>query len=260
MTGLYLVTRAMKKINALPRSADAPLAAEAQDGLDTLNHMVDAWGLKKWLLWGDLIERQTFPASQLSYTFGPTGSGANLITAQPVRPNRILQMNIVMTSVSPEVHIPITLLTRREYLGIPVPLINTTIPVRAYFDHQFVSTPGTNGASATAGIATLYMNPYPAAPLPDCEWVSRQQITQFDLTTDYAFPQGYAEALEWSLAERMFEFAPPDLNREYVTQMAREARAVLASGNADEPPRTSPDFGFGHGANADFNWITGNLE
>ena len=260
MTGLYIVTRAMKKINALPRAADTPTAAEAQDGLDTLNHMVDAWGLRKLLLWGDLIERKTFPSSKLSYTFGPTGSGADIVTAQPVRPQQLEQANIVMTSVSPEVHIPLRLLRRREYLGIPVPLIDTTIPVRAYYDHQFVSTPGTGGASATAGLATLYLNPYPAAPLPDFEWASRQRITQFDLTTDYAFPEGYADALEWNVAANMLEFAPPEVNRDYVERRARESLAVLASGNADAPPRTSPDFGLGHGANADFNWITGNLE
>lgn len=254
MTGTYLVTRAMRKLNAL-NPGSGPTPWELQAGIDTLNHLVDSWALDKRMIWAASIFRQLFPSSKVSYT---VGSGGDFNTTRPVR---ILEANMVFNQGANEVHIPCTPLQRREWLGIPVQLVATSIPVRFYYDRGFVSTPGTNGALASAGLGTIYFNPYPSAPLPDLEFSALVQITQFDLTTDYAFPPGYAKAIEYSLAEEMVEFQTDQSLNTKISAIAAEARAMIGTNNS-EPPHSTSDIGLGRGnrGRADFNWETGNLQ
>lgn len=259
MTGLTYVTRAMKKVGALDPGR-VPTDAEATDGLQTLNNMAEAWALSKSLVWTDQIIRATFATSKQSYTIGPGGDLATDINSVAIpRPTRISWGNIVLTSTTPAAHIPLTLLQTKEWLAIPVPLLAATPSIRAYYDGGFNSTPGVAPALATTGTGTIYFNPYPAAPLPDFEWSQPVQFAAFDLTTDYLFPPGYAQALELSLAEQMLEFAAPEIDKEEIKLQAARARAAIAQNN-NQPPRLQTDSGFGvHSSRGGFNWLTGNL-
>lgn len=253
MTGSYFVNRALRKLGAIDPGRPAS-AMELQDGLDSLNHWVETIGLSRRLPWARRIYRHLFPSSAVSYTIGP---GGNFDTTRPIE---ILAMNMVFNQGPNEVHLPVTLITTKEWLGIPVQLVSTSIPLRCYYDQGFASTPGTNGASATAGLGTLYFNPYPAAPLPDMEFADSVQIAQFDATTDYLFPPGWARYIECSLAVEMLEFAPPQADHERVRKAAMDAEAAIAQPNR-RPPRLTADAGFGAGrGRADFNWLTGNFE
>jgi hypothetical protein len=257
MTGLYILTRAMRKLGALDPGR-APTASEAADGLDTLNQLVEALALKKILVWGKTLTQITFPGSQQSYTIGP---GGDLNTTRPLH---ILRANIVITNTTPPIHMPCTMLTGIEWLGIAAPLVATNIPIKAYYDRGFVSTPGVAPALATAGLGRIYFNPYPSAPLPDFEFLSTVQVSQFaDLTTDYAFPPGYAAMLIYGLAEELEEFAAPEVNVARVRRLAAKYRALVAGNNAPPPPRTGQDLGMGSmgdDRNADFSYITGQVQ
>lgn len=232
-----------------------PSGPEADYGLQKLNQLVRLWWIQKRLIWGKVIQQKTFPSSKQSYTIGPS-AGADFNAPRPVE---ILWMNIVLTSLTPPVYLPVTLLQDKEWLGIPVPFVGTQIPIRAYYDQGFVSTPG---AVATPGLGTIYFNPYPTAPLPDMQWLSMAQITEFaDLTTDYALPPGYDGAIVYSLAETMTSLSPPAQNLAAVIKQAAYWRAQIAANNS-KPPRTTPDWGLGSLSDnraADFNWLTGNM-
>ena len=252
MTGLQYVTRAMKKVGAIDPGR-VPTSAEADDGLQTLNNLVDSWATQKRLIWSDNIYKQTFPSSKVSYTIG-TGGDFNF-----VRPVDIFWANIVYTQTSPVVRVPLTILKNTsEWLSISVQGISSNIPIRMFYDQGFTSTPGVAPALASAGLGTLYFNPYPSAPLPDLEFSARAQITAFDLTTDYNFPPGYPLAIELSLAEQMFEYAPPEIDRDSISRAAAQARAAIAGPNL-EPPRLNTDSGLGRGGSRYFNYLTGNL-
>jgi len=263
MTGLYFITRAMRKLGAIDPGR-GPTGNEAQDGLDDLNQVLESWTRKRRLVWAEQITRVTFPSSKQSYTIGPGGDLATDINGAAIlRPNRIRAGNIVLSTLNPPVHLPVTFLDSIEWLGIAVPLIATNIPVKAYYDQNFVSTPGTGGSSATAGLGTIYFNPYPAAPLPDFEFLARVKLTQFaDLTTDYLFPDGYARAILYTLCEEMEHLAAPDVNLGRIRRMAARARADIANDNGMPPPRTGQDIGLGSqndDRNADFDWATGQV-
>lgn len=228
---------------------------ELQDGLDSLNHWVETMALSKRLPWAQRIYRQLFPSSKLNYTIG---IGGDFNTTRPIG---ITAMNVVFNQGANEVHIPVKLLNDApEWLSIPVQLISTSIPMRCYYDQGFVSTPGVAPAAASAGLGTLYFNPYPAAPLPDLEFADSVQIAQFDATTDYVFPPGYARWIEYGLAVEMLEFAPPNVDAERVRRAFAIAEAAIVQPNG-KPPRLTADSGFGTGrGSADFNWLTGNFQ
>jgi hypothetical protein len=263
MTSLYIVTRAMRKLGALDPGRP-PTAYEAADGLDTLNQMIEAFALKKILVWGDTLTQVTFPSSKQSYTIGPGGDLTTDINGVAIpRPLQISRANIVLTSATPPIHMPCTMLDKIEYLGIAAPLVATNIPVRAYYDRGFVSTPGAAPALASAGLGRIYFNPYPSAPLPDFEFLTTVQVTQFaDLTTDYAFAPGYAALLIYGLAEELEELAAPEVNVQRVRRLAAKYRRLVAGNNLAPPPRTGQDIGLGSMSddrNADFNWINGQV-
>lgn len=255
----------MIALNAID-SDRQPTSFEASVGLDTLNRIIESLALKGAYIWSYPITRVTFPSSKLSYTIG--GASADLVTdinggPSPIpRPIKITRANIVVTSNSPAIHMPVTLIDSYEFLGIAVPLVATSIPVKAYVDYGFVSTPGVLPTLATPGLATIYFNPFPAAPLPDFEYTAPVQVTQFaDLaTTDYIFPPGYAPMLIYWLAEEMIAFAPPEVDMQRVSRLARHYRAMVANNNLPAPPRTGQDVGLGASSDtrqADFNWISG---
>jgi|SRR5579871_1434848 len=263
MTAQYFIKRAMRMLNAIELGRD-PTGAEAADGFDSLNQMLEAWSRKRRMVWAQQITEVTFPSSKQSYTIGPGGDLATDINGGAIlKPNRITWADIVLTSLSPPVHCPVTILRSEEYLGIAVPLVATNIPIKLYFDRGFVSTPGTGGQSATAGLGTIYLNPYPAAPLPNLRFRSPVKLTQFaDLVTDYLFPDGYARAITWSLCEEMEYLAGPDANVQRIRRMAAKARAAIAADNDEGPPRTGQDMGLGSqndDRNADFDWMTGTV-
>lgn len=255
MTGSYLVNRALRKLQAIDPGRNAT-ALELQDGLDTLNHWVETVGLSRRKSWAARIFRQIFPSSKETYTIG-AAAAADFNTT---RPTRILYMNMVFNQGANEVHLPVTLLDLREELGIPVRLVSTSIPLRCFYDQAFVSTPGAAPALATAGLGTMYFNPYPAAPLPDLEFADPAQIAQFDATTDYVFAPGYARVLEKNLAAEMLEFAAPEVDQQEILRQARESWADVIGPNA-RPPRLTADAGLGSTrGRADFNWLTGNFQ
>lgn len=255
MTSLQIITQALQELGAIDLSRQAN-TFEAAAGLQKLNQLVDLWSTNKRRVWANVINQHTFPSSKQSYTIGPSGT-ADFNFPRPVQ---IVWANIVLTNVTPNVFLPVTLLQTKEWLGIPVPGISTSIPVRAYYDQGFVSTPGAAPTLATPGLGTIYFNPYPGAPLPDFQWATPAQITQFaDLTTDYQFPPGYAGALVFSLAETWIGLNAPAENLANCRQQAAYWRSQIESPNS-KPPRMTSDFGL-DGANntraGDFNWLTG---
>lgn len=259
MTGLDFIKQAMQELGVLDLNRD-PTGAESNYGQKKLNQLVGLWNTQKRLLWADVINEQAFPSSKQSYTIGPS-AGADFNFPRPVEIKNGAA-HIGITTSTPEVYIPVTMVSTLEYLGIPVPGIGTNVPVRCYYDQGFQSTPGAAPASATPGLGTLYFNPYPTAPLPNFRWATRVQIAKFtDLTTDYLFPDGVEGAIVFSLAETMTALEPPDDNMTRCVERAAYFRSQMSGVNI-APPRITTDLGLGgRQAPADyFNWETGNIE
>lgn len=262
MTAKDIIKYGMLKLQALDVGRD-PTSAESDQGLFTLNGIVQGLALQRTLIWGESIVRVTFPGAQQSYTIGPTGDLKTDINGNSIlRPLTMPRANIVATNFTPNGHYPVSMLDQYEWLGIPVPFIGTNLPFRAYYDRGAVSTP-VQGGTANAGLGTVYFNPYPVAPLPDFEFATRVQIAKFaDLTTDYYFPPGYDMMLVFTWAEHMPELAGPQVNFDEIKRLAKYWRRMVGDNNAPPPPRSGQDWGlgkYGDDRRTDFNYLTGEV-
>ena len=183
MTALDIITSAMKKFQGVASGED-PTADEAQDGLDNLNDMMDAWQIERLMIY--TVQRQVFNLTvlQQSYTCGP-GGDFNI-----PRPSRIDRMGIIsLNNPSQPLELPLEYLTEAQWSMIPVKQILSSLPQRVWDDQGFP-------------LRTLSFWCIPNVPVAVAIYTWGVLGTFADLSTDYIFPPGYADALKFNLAFR----------------------------------------------------------
>ena len=119
MNALGYVTRAMRSLGAIA-SGEAPSAAEAQDGLEILNAMVDAWRLQRLAIFFSTENEFDIVAGQQTYSIGPTG--ADFTQARPITIERA--SCVQYTNPLRPIELPVDIWTDQRWQGIPVK--NTT--------------------------------------------------------------------------------------------------------------------------------------
>src|SRR5882757_50714 len=76
-----LITSSLRLIGAIA-TGETPTAAEINDGISTLNDLLENWSTQNLAMYGSAVEIFPTVAGQAIYTIGPTG---NWNTARPVR-------------------------------------------------------------------------------------------------------------------------------------------------------------------------------
>lgn len=181
MTGNDLITTSLKLLGAIG-TGETPTAAEIADGLSRLNSMLDSWNAERLMIF--TITRQVFSltAGQQTYT---VGSGGDFNVARPPRIDRI--SIISLTNPAQPLELPMEQLTDVGWQNIPVKNVSSTLPLQVYDDGAFP-------------LRNLNYWPIPSAAVNTALYYWTQ-LSQFaDLTTDYTFPPGYQQALEYGLA------------------------------------------------------------
>jgi hypothetical protein len=236
MTANDCINTALRRINSIA-PGENPTAAETAAGLETLNDMLEAWAIERLMVWA--VQRQMFPlvVGQQSYQIG--SGAADFNTPRPVRIDRMGIINL--SNPSQPLELPLEYLTEAEWMAIPVKQILSSIPQRVWDDKGFP-------------YRTLSFWCIPSAPVQTTIY-SWTQIGNFnDLSTDYEFPTGYADALKWNLAYRMAAefggFMPPQ-----VPEMAAEAKARIKSLNIPVIDLRVDDALVATGKRQ-YNWIT----
>src|SRR5436309_3406699 len=225
-TGYDICARAAKYVGIL--AAGEVLAAEdAADALEILNGMLDAWNSDRTYVYASTFNTFALASGTQSYTIGPTGT-----FAATVRPSKIEEANLVITSQTPNVRRPLFVGTDQDWMAVRIrPLSTPSIPTLLYY-------------SRDVGNGTIYVWPTPTSGL-SVELELWTVIPQFAALTDsFNLPPGFFECVTQNLALRLCspEFgidAPPPS----IVDMARESRMRIASLNADPPPYMSIDSG-----------------
>lgn len=214
-TALDLIKSAMKKIGVYSIGED-PSADEAEDGLNSLNSMLDSWANENLFVFAKTMDSIPIPASTTSITIGPTGS---YVTDRPVKIDASTYFQLQGVSY------PIVLWGELEYNqitvkstgGIPAGIF----PLMTYPDIE------------------LTFWPVPSDPMTLVLW-SNKLIRSFpDLVTDLDLPPGYQRAIEFSLAEEIapdYEVEPPQT----VVRKAAQARKNLKRTNTQVPLMRMP--------------------
>lgn len=216
MTAQDFINRAFRLTNAAGGTGEAPTPDESTDALAWLNSMIDAWGLDNLTKYMLLRTAHDLTASTASYTIG-TGGTINI-----VRPTEIRYAGLVLDDTqSVPIEVSIDVLTDDQYAAWPDKTQTTTYPRGVWYDHNW-----------SAGLGRVYPLPIPDNSLGELVLYTPVAIAEFaDLsTTDYTFPPGYEDAIEYNLALRLagpFGRSIP----EFVAVHARASLALLKRAN-----------------------------
>jgi hypothetical protein len=196
-------------------SGELPSPSEAQDGLQALNQMIEAWSVERLAIF--TVTPKTFPLidGKQTYTVG-TGGDFNI-----PRPPQIDWLSIVYQANPPQpLEMPIRYITDpAEWRGITLKNFTNIFPSAALDDQGFP-------------FRTLTFWPIPSGASLQVVIYSWQALAEFpDGGTVLTFPPGYAEAIRFNLAVRLApEFgrsAPVDVKGLAVEALARVRRANM---------------------------------
>ncbi len=201
-----LITGAMRLLGAIA-TGETPTAQEANDGLNTLNDLLETWSLESLSVWG--VDNQTFTsvANQGLYTIGPLG---NFATVRPVRVSGAYSTLL-------GVDFPIELIGEDEYNSISLKTQGQSYPEKLCYIN-----------SSPLGILKFW--PVPAQAMPIVLMLD-QLLTQIPtLQTVIGFPPGYYIAMKHALAIMLapdYGISPSAV----ITQIAQGAKANLKRAN-----------------------------
>jgi hypothetical protein len=187
-TAYTLITDAFDELGIFQPGESIP-DTDAQFGLRTLNRLIGSWAQQSLTIPAQSREVFDLVANQPSYTIGV---GGDFDTVRPPNQSSVTKAALSYPT-SPSLETALQLLTDDDYAAIPQKALTSTQPYAVYYAPTFAATFG-----------TIYPIPIPDNADNDLVLYLQQPITTFaNLTTTYAFPAGYDEALMLALARRL---------------------------------------------------------
>jgi hypothetical protein len=184
-------------------------AEQAAHGLRTLNRIIDRWQASRLYVWA--ITEVVATVSGASATIG---AGLQFDVAHPQK------LNPGCFYVRSGMSFPLPVWQREDYNAVILKAQAGEYPQGVYYDRQ---NPG-----------HVYVWPVPSAPLEYHLQVYSRLPVFADLDIDYKLPDGYADALFYTLTERL----PAAYNlpvSEMAVAEAAKARRVIKAGNNEVP-------------------------
>lgn len=126
-----LIKEAYRKIGVVGQGVELT-NDQLQQGVFNLNLIIDSWNVDGKMIYSEVI--QQFPVSNgnISYTFGPGGDWD-----VPVRPANIQFASFVLTSNTPNLYLPMRIISSAEWSSIQIEQIGTSISTVLYCDHNW---------------------------------------------------------------------------------------------------------------------------
>jgi hypothetical protein len=168
--------------------------ADAQYALTCLNDLLDEWS--QGAAFSPFVSRERFDlvvdqgGPDNPYTIGV---GGDFNTQRPPNQNAILRANLILTSASPDVRIPLGIYTDEAYNANPVPDLTSTQPTGLYYNPTYADDLG-----------SVFLWPVVNTAENDLELFLQKWIAQFaNLTTEYDVPTGLPRVLKYQLAQTL---------------------------------------------------------
>lgn len=212
-----IIASALRLIGVLASGELIPIE-EANDGLNVLQQMLDAWNAERLTIFTTPSQDFAFTLGQQSYTLG---IGGNFDVA---RPPKITGMSAILLQPNPlnPIEIPIVMYSAEQWQNeIPVKVVNSTFPQICYDDGGFP-------------LRTLNFWPIPQLQQNNVRIYGWQGLgLPTTLQSVLSFPPGYAQAFRYNLAVLLAaEFAAPVSPT--VQAIAIESLARVKTMNAPE--------------------------
>jgi hypothetical protein len=206
---------------------------EGEDGLSSLNDMIDSWSNENLLI--NTKVREVFPlvAAQSSYTMGPTG---NFNTTRPLKIELAL-----MQDAGTLIETPVEIFTKEQFASISLKTLTSNDP-------QYIYPTG------SYPLETVHVWPVPTEANNLVLYSWKPLATLANLSTEFSLPPGYGRALKYNLA---LELAP-EYGRavpELVAMIAAESKANIKRMNSKPNYLLVDKSLISNGSG--FNWMTG---
>lgn len=173
------INGALKLLGVLAEN-ETPSAATAQDGLTTLNQMIDSWNTERLAVFSTQDQVFSWLPNFATRTLGPTG---DFVGNRPILVDDATYFRDPASGIS----FGIKLINQQQYDGIAVKTVTSTYPQVMFVNMTYPD---------------ITMTVYPV-PTKVLEWhfVSVEELTQPALlSTTLAFPPGYLRAFKYNLA------------------------------------------------------------
>lgn len=195
-------------------SGESISAAEASDGLTTLNSMLDQWNAERLMVFTSSRQVFSLVGGQQVYTMG-TGGDFNV-----PRPVKIDRMGIIsLSNPAQPLELPIDYLTDAQWAGVPVKNIASTLPYEVWDDGGF-----------PLRSLTFWVIPTVACQTAIYAWTALTEFTS--LTTNLTFPPGYEKAIVYNLAVDLApEYGDGSGLPALVEATAKEAKGIVKALN-----------------------------
>lgn len=217
-TALDIITRSMKSFGAAA-AGETLSSDDAADGLAALNSMIGIENTESTSIFCEAINTYALVSGTQTYTIGSGG------VFNQARPQKITWANVLDTSQTPNVRIPMKILSYEEWANIRVQsLTAVTVPSSLYCDMAYP-------------LATIYLYGTPGTNY-SIELYTWQPLSTFAaLTTSVSLPPEYEEFLIYNLALRLMPMFPPITSdvAALVVGLAQNAKAKVQKLNAVTP-------------------------
>jgi hypothetical protein len=234
VTATNLIYAAFRDLGVL-RAGQTASTDTLNDSLTRLNRMLDSWAIDRLMIPSIGAQNYALVIGQSAYQIGPGAVDFNA-----PRPSNIRNANLVLSTLTPNVKVPMDLLDSDGWAAISVLAVPNGMPLKIYYDRIF---------DPVDGHATIYIWPAPVAAYHLEIWTPTLLNTFADLTTGYTFAPGYENAISKCLAVELapsmgLYFKKSDVMSspmyKQLEQEAHNAKAVLQRYNsAREDPKMS---------------------
>lgn len=224
-----LINNAFTELGVKPLG-QALRANESVWGMTKLNRLLGQWNTRRLFVW--VVAPSTFtmaaPVSAFAlgephyYTIGLVGAATDFAVTGN-RPPRIEDANLILRSSTPYVNIPLPVITTDDYAALSVPTLTSTLPIKLYYQ------PGWP-------LGRIYPWPFPTVLSNGLQlFLWNQFVKATGLNDVLDFPEGYEDALTFSLAESMIPTYPNAAAADAIVELAKRARTAIQSLNSPLP-------------------------
>jgi hypothetical protein len=216
MTARQIVNNALQEIGVLAQGETAN-ADDAAAALTILQRLVDSLGAERQAIFQILRTVKALTSGTRDYTIG-TGGDINI-----VRPAYIDAAAVILDSTATiPIELAIEVFSDAQWEGIRLKTFAAGVVSGIYYDRADAAGLATISTFPTINIANVQLVIYTPKAL----------VGFVDLTTDYVFPPGYADAFHYELAYRLQrpfgKPADPQIEKEKGDAWARVKRANLS--------------------------------
>lgn len=215
IAAIDLIRRAMLLINAIA-AGEMPSGGDLNDGLLTLNEMIDSWNLQTMAVYSNSNENLVLIPGQASYDWGVTAGVGGFTTERPVFLHNATCVRAGLTT-------PVQVITQDEYDRIGIKGLSQQLVERVLYINSFP-------------LGKLICYPVPSEAVTLNVDVGNQLVGPLTLQDDIALPPGYLRALRYCLAVEMwpeYSNSNTDINQIRATAAAAFGKVKVANSNVD---------------------------